>query len=341
MKIEARDADRFIASPPKNLRVALVFGPDAGLVQERAEALLKSVTPDLTDPFNVADFEEAAILADPARLSDEAAAMSMMGGRRVVRVRGAGNGLAPLLEAFLDDPPGDALVVLEAGDLAKGSALRKLFEEDDKAAAVACYLDNALNLESVVRDGLKAAGLSIAPDALADAVSRLGSDRGVTRRELEKLALYAQGQKSVSLADVRAVMGDEAEVRVEEACDAAGSGDYARLDLALERLWSADVAVVQVLRAMLGHFQKLLTVSESMARGEPMDVALRKLRPPLHFSRADSFKMQARSWSPERLGEALDMLLEAEALSKTTHVPAEAMCGRTLLNVAALAKGRN
>ena len=90
MKIEARDADRFIASPPKNLRVALVFGPDAGLVQERAEALLKSVTPDLTDPFNVADFEEAAILADPARLSDEAAAMSMMGGRRVVRVLATG-----------------------------------------------------------------------------------------------------------------------------------------------------------------------------------------------------------------------------------------------------------
>jgi len=47
--------------------------------------------------------------------ADEAAAISMMGGRRVVRVRGAGNELADLLDSFLDDPKGDALVVIEGG----------------------------------------------------------------------------------------------------------------------------------------------------------------------------------------------------------------------------------
>ena len=93
MIIAARDADRFVAQPPKTLRVALLFGPDAGLVQERAEKLLKTVAPDLSDAFNVADLNENVLLADPARLADEAAAISMMGGRRVVRVRGASNDL--------------------------------------------------------------------------------------------------------------------------------------------------------------------------------------------------------------------------------------------------------
>ena len=340
MIIAARDADRFAAQPPKGLRVALVFGPDAGLVQERAEKLLKTVAPDLTDPFNVSDLSESVLQADPARLADEAAAISMMGGRRVVRVRGASNDLTDLFEQFLDDPPGDALVVVEAGDLAKSAGLRKLFEGDDQAAAIACYADNARNLEDVVRDALRGEGISIAPDALADAVSRLGSDRGVTRRELEKLALYAKGQQSVSLDDVRAVMGDEAEVRTEEACDAAGSGDFARLDLALERLWVADMQPVAVVRGAMGHFQRLLQVSESTARGENLETALKRLRPPLHFLRADSFKAQIRRWQQDRIGEALDMLLEAEALSKTTAVPAEAVVGRTLMNIAAMAKGR-
>src|SRR5580700_3543555 len=77
MKVEARDADRFSASPPKALRAALVFGPDAGLVQERAERLMKSVVPDLSDPFNISDLSEAVLDADPARLRDEAAALSM------------------------------------------------------------------------------------------------------------------------------------------------------------------------------------------------------------------------------------------------------------------------
>jgi DNA polymerase III subunit delta len=340
MIVKAGEADRFAAGPPKGLRVALVFGPDAGLVQERAEKLLKSVTPDLTDPFNVADLSEATLLADPARLADEAAAISMMGGRRVVRVRGAGNNLTALFEGFLEDPAGDALVVVEAGDLSKGTGLRKLFEDDASAAAIACYADNARNLEDVVREAMRAEGLSIAPDALADAVSRLGSDRGVTRRELEKLALYAKGQKAISLEDVRAVMGDEAEARAEEACDAAGSGDFPRLDQALERLWVADTSVITVIRNAMGHFQRLAQAREYAARGDNLDFVLKRLRPPVHFSRADSFKAQARRWSEERLNDALDLLLEAETLAKTTAVPAEAVCGRTLMNIAAMAKGR-
>jgi DNA polymerase-3 subunit delta len=340
MIVKSHEADRFAANPPKTLRAALVFGPDAGLVQERAEKLLKSVVADLTDPFNVSDLNESTLLSDPARLSDEAAAISMMGGRRVVRVRNAGNNLTDLFEEFLEDPKGDALVVVEAGDLSKGTGLRKVFESDDHAAAIACYADTARNLEDVVRDAMRAAGLSIAPDALADAVSRLGSDRGVTRRELEKLALYAQGQKSVSLADVQAVMGDEAEARTEEASDAAGSGDFARLDLALERLWVADTSVAQVLRGAMGHFQRLALVRENINRGEPMETAIKKLRPPIHFLREQSFKAQANRWNDARLADALDMLLEAEALSRTTGVPAQAVCGRTLMNIAALAKAR-
>ena len=340
MIVKSHEADRYAASPPKDLRLALVYGPDAGLVQERAEKLLKSVVPDLTDPFNVTDLSEAVLLADPARLADEAAAISMMGGRRVVRVRGAGNDLADLLESFMDDPKGDSLVVIEAGDLAKTSALRKLFDAHKSAAAVQCYPDSLRDLGDVVREALRAEGISIAPDALEDAVSRLGSDRGVTRREIEKLVLYMHGQKQVSLEDVRAVMGDEAEARSESACDAAGTGDLARLDRELERLWVSDIQPAQVIRSAMGHFQKLLQARESSARGEAIDMVMKRLRPPVHFSRATAFKAQAQRWNSDRLGEALDMLLEAEVLTRTTGVPAEAVTGRALMNIAAMAKGR-
>ena len=189
------------------------------------------------------------------------------------------------------------------------------------AAAIACYADTARNLEDVVRDALRAEGLSIAPDALADAVSRLGSDRGVSRRELEKLALYARARKASAWTMCRAVMGDEAEARAEEASDAAGSGDFARLDLALERLWTAEMSAIAVIRGAMGHFQRLALVRENMARGENLDSAMKQLRPPMHFLRADSFKAQARRWSGEKLNDALDMLLEAE-----TPVPRPPPC---------------
>jgi len=338
MIVKSHEADRYVVSPPKALIAALVYGPDAGLVQERTENLLKSVTPDLTDPFNAVDLSEATLLADPARLADEAAAISMMGGRRSVRVRGGGNDLADIVETLLDDPKGDALVVIEAGDLPKTSALRKLFDGHKSAVAVQCYPDSVRDLADVLRDALRAEGLTIAPDALEDAVSRLGNDRGVTRREIEKLLLYMHGQKQVTLEDVRAVMGDEAEARSEAACDAAGSGDLARLDRELERLWVADTQPAQVIRTAMGHFQRLLQARESTQRGQSIDDVMKRLRPPVHFSRSTAFKAQASRWNSDRLGEALDMLLEAEVLSRTTAVPAEAACGRALMNIAAMAR---
>jgi DNA polymerase III subunit delta len=340
MIVKASEADRTAKNPPRGMIAALVYGPDAGLVRERTEVLLRTVVDNLSDPFRVADLDEQALVNDPARLGDEAAAISMLGGRRVVRVRGASNALAKLFESFLEAPAGDSLVVVEAGDLAKGSALRRVFEAADNAAAIPCYPDSARDLDDVVRGVLRAEGLSIAPAALADAVSRLGSDRGVTRRELEKLALYARGKKQVTPQDVRAVMGDEAEARVEEVCDAAGSGDLPRLDLALERLWAADVSPVAVLRQAMMHFQRLLLVNAEAGRGQNIDDAIRKLRPPVHFSRTASFKTQAQKWNESMLCETLDLLLETEALCKTTAVPAEATCARALFNVAAIARQR-
>jgi len=340
MIVKTGDADRFSAKPPANLKAALFYGPDQGLVHERAEKMAKSIVDDLSDPFRVIDFEESALTSDGAKLFDEAAAISMLGGRRVIRIRTGANALAKLFESFLDDAVGDALVVVEGGDLAKSASLRKIFEDADNAAAIACYGDTAQNLSGVVRDALKAEGLTISAEALDDAVSRLGSDRGVTRRELEKLALYAHGQKSVGVEDVRAVMGDEAEVRVEEVCDAAGEGDLKRLDLALERVWGEDISAIAVVRAVMGHFQKLLQVKAASERGENVDAAMRKMWPPIHFSRTSSFKMQATRWNEAKLSDALDLLLDTEALCKTTAVPNEAVLGRALFNIAAMARQR-
>src|SRR5690348_14845228 len=317
-EVKGASIERTLTHPPKNLVAALIFGPDQGLVRERAETLIQAIVPNLKDPFLVADLDDGVLAGDPARLFDEAAAIAMLGGRRVVRVRGAGNSLAKLFEEFLDAPAGDALIVVEGGDLSKSAAIRRVFEAADNAASIACYGDTARDLPDVVRNALKAEGLAITPDALDYAAARLGSDRGVTRRELEKLALYAHGAKEVTLEDVRAVLGDEAEVRSEEALDAAGQGDIKRLDTALERLWVAGTSAVAVVRMALSHFQRLALVRAAMDGGEAAESAMKRARPPIHFMRAASFKQQLGVWDSQRLADALDLLLETEALCKTT-----------------------
>jgi DNA polymerase-3 subunit delta len=338
MIVKTSDGDRYVARPPDDLVAALLYGPDQGLVRERADRLAKTACPDLRDPFRVSDLDETMILSDHARLADEVAALSMTGGRRVVRVRSAGNSLASLLEPLLEASSGGALVVVEAGDLPKGASLREVFEDAKNAAAIACYPDSADGLAQLVRGALKTEGVAISEDALAEAVSLLGADRGMTRQQIEKLALFARGLDRLDILDIRAVMGDEGEARVEEVCDAAGEGDWVRLDRALERLWAANASPVGVLRVAIGHFQRLALAKS--ARGQDLETMMKR-RPAIHFSRASSFRAQVQRWSEHRLQETLDLLLETEALTKSTAVPAEAACARAFFTVAAWAKLRD
>jgi DNA polymerase-3 subunit delta len=339
MIVKPAEGERYVAHLPEGLVAVLLFGPDQGLVRERAERLAKTVVSDLRDPFRVTELDDATLGTDPARLSDEAAALSMTGGRRVVRVRSAGNALSGTFESFLENPVGEALVVVEAGDLAKGASLRSVFENADNAAAIACYPDSAAGLSDLIRNALKTEGIAIAGDALDAAVTLLGSDRGMSRREIEKLALYAHGSERVTIEDVRAAMGDEAEARVEAVCDAAGEGDAAKLDRELERLWAEAQSPVGILRVAMGHFQRLALARALVERGENLVQFFKRNR--IHFSREASIKAQAQRWSEERLGAALDLLLDTEALCKTTGVPAEAACSRAFFTVAAWARLRN
>jgi DNA polymerase-3 subunit delta len=335
MIVRTQDGDRFAADPPESIRAALFFGPDQGLVHERADRLAKTICPDLRDPFRVAELDDAALAADHARLADEAQALSFTGGRRVVRIGGVGNALANLFASYLENPKGDALIVVEAGELAKGAKLREVFEEAKNAAAIQCYPDSSEGLSDLVRAALKAEGLSISSEALDEAVSLLGPDRGAARRQIEKLALYALGGKRVEIADVRAVMGDEAEARVEEVCDLTGEGDFAALDLSLQRLWAANVTPVALLRVAMSHFQRLALARSPSGPG--VESAIKRY-PQVHVSRAASFRAQVRRWSEQSVQEALDLLLETEALCKTTAVPAEVTCARALFNIAAMAR---
>lgn len=343
MKIKASDADRFAGRPEAKIRAVLVYGPDGGLVRERMKALARSVLDALSDPFRLADLAESDLRGDPARLADEAAAIAMLGGRRVVRIRGAGDALAKLFAAFLDDPAGDALVIVEGGDLGPRSALRKLFEEHGAAAALPCYADDAGALEEVIRRRLAADGLHPEPDALAYLAAHLGSDRGVTLNELEKLALYmgpapTGAKRAVSLADARACIGDNAGSDLDDVVDAAVGGDLSALDLALVRARDADQSPVVLLNALSRHLQQLHLVRADIEAGTPAETALRALRPPLHFSRAGLVRRQLGLWTRRRLDKALALALDAENSCKTTGLPAEAVCAQALMRIAQAAR---
>src|SRR5260370_26727441 len=155
-------------------RGLMLYGPDAGLARWWGGAVAGSIWPDLRVPVRVADLAASALAGDPARLADEAAQIGLMGGRRIVRVRDAGDALAPIFARFLADTVADALVIAEAGDLAGRSALRRVFDDAPRGAAIGCYPDSARDLAQVIREAFAAHRIAASRAAADFAVPALG-----------------------------------------------------------------------------------------------------------------------------------------------------------------------
>jgi len=338
MKVGARDGDRFAGKPPAGIVAVLVYGPDRGLVRERAERLARTVVGDLADPFRVGELQAAALAGDPAALADEARAISLVGGRRLVRVRAAGEEVAPACRNLLADPAGDSLVIVEAGELGKSSVLRKLFESHARAAALACYLDDGATLDAVIRDALAAHSLTAAPGARAYLAQHLGGDRGLTRAEIDKLALYVGEGGKVSEDDARACVGDSAEITLDHLADAVAAGDAAGCHRALERAAHEGTTPVSVLRALERHFQRLQQAKAMVAAGARPAEAVKALKPPVFFKRERAVAGQVARWPADALAGALDVLLQAEIDCKTTGLPDRAVCGQAALRLTVAAQ---
>jgi DNA polymerase III subunit delta len=320
------------------MRAALFYGPDAGLVRERAEAITRSVCPDLKDPFRVADLSTAVLTADPARLADEAAQLSLTGGRRVVRVRGVGDTFGKLFAEFLEKEPGDAFVIVEAGDLPSRSPLRRAFEAARHGAAIGCYPDTARDLAAVIRETLTEHQVTTSRDATLFLVEHLGGDRLLTRSELEKLALYAGDGGCVELEDARLSVSDTAGLEIDDAVMAAAEGDAVTLERVLGRVFQEGESPVSVLRALLRHLHRMHLLVTRLSAGASLEEVLRTARPPIFFKQQDSFRRQLTLWTEARLRPQLDRIAAAELNTKTTGLPAETICREAMLGVAQAAR---
>lgn len=341
MKVPPAKADAFVRRPPPEIRAVLVYGPDGGLVRERGNLAATSVLTDLTDPFRVAEMKSGEAAGDPARLYDEMGAIAMTGGRRLVRIRDADDGLTNALATLLKEPPpGDTLLVIEAGDLSKASKLRSLCEDQDRAAAVACYVEEEQALAGTIARLLGEHGLQIDNDARDWLAGNLVGDRAMARNEIDKLAIYMLGQKRVTLADVHAVIGDSASQEMDEPALAAADGDIPAVDRALQRLFGEGTSPVALLRSAQRHFQRLHQGVAMTAHGKTPQQAVKALRPPVFFKIENQVTGQLRRWTLPTLQQALARILEAEAEVKRTHIPDETVCARTFFQLAQLAKRR-
>ena len=226
--LRGRDIDVFLNKPDPGRPIILLYGPDAGLVRERADALMASAVDDPSDPFSSVRLDGDELAAEPSRLVDEAMTIPMFGGRRAIRVRAGSRSFAGGVDTLSEMPIKDCRIVIEAGELRPESPLRKACERAKTAVAIGCYPDGERDLAKLIDDEMKASNLRIAPDARAVLTALLDG-------------LYAAGSALVVIPMPDAYGGDE---RIDVPATVGASNWGYRLPWTVDELLGSDGATL-------------------------------------------------------------------------------------------------
>ncbi|AMN38698.1 DNA polymerase III subunit delta [Rhodoplanes sp. Z2-YC6860] len=336
--IKNKDADSFVARPAAAQPIVLLYGPDAGLVHERAQKIIGSSVDDVNDPFALVRLEGDTLASEPSRLVEEAHTVPLFGGKRAVWVKAGSRNFAAAVEAVVTTPPTDCRIVIEAGDLRRTAPLRSLCEKAKSAAAIGCYIDGEADLGRLVDDEMRQAKLAIAPDARAALVSLIGGDRQASRGEIRKLALYAHGKQRVEIDDVFAVVADASALALDAVVDSAFAGKTADLETQFAKALAAGTSPGTIVSTALRFVAQLHKARLALDAGDSTDEAMRAFIPPVHFTRRSAVEGALRNWTSPRLARAMEQLAETALNVRKTPALAEALAQRALLSIAMTAR---
>jgi DNA polymerase-3 subunit delta len=331
------EVDSWLAKPDPRFFLVLIYGPDRGLVSERARAFAQKTGLPLDDPFSVVRLEAGEAERDSGRLLDEARTVPMFSDRRLLWLRNAGaqKSLGEDVKTLLAEPPRDAIVLIEAGDLKKGAPLRSAVEAAGAAMALPCYADDGRDLDALIDRELTRAGMTMALDARQALRRNLGGDRLASVGEIEKLALYAHGRNEITPDDVRALSGDVSGQSFDDAVDAMLEGRVDDFDAAFTRQCQAGGHPFLALSGAMRQMQGLHAMRGRLdAGGGNAAAVVAGQKPPVFFPRRKLVENALARWSGAALERALERLQAAVLHTRRRPDLSEAIARQALLGIA-------
>lgn len=336
MKASKASIGRAVDQPNADVRFYLFHGPD--------EAQSRALAGRLAEALGATKFalSAASVKADPAMLVDEAGAMSLFGGKRLLWIEPATKdieeGVAALLEVSAIESP----VVGIAGSLPKTSALLKLAEGSPTALAYASYPPEGQDAERVVIDLGRRFGLKVSPPVAARIADGGGNDQAIIAQELQKLALYLdaspQTPKELDHSAIDDVGADNAEGDFQRLSDLALAGDLDELAEELARLPAGVSEGIPIIRSLQRRLLMLAPLRARVERGERADAVLTSLGRSLFFKDKPKVQRMLGKWSAEGLATVAERAGKLERALMFTDAPEREAVGEELLAIARKAR---
>lgn len=314
-------------------RCFLLYGPDEASSRALADRLGAAMGADAER----IDLDGATLAKDPALLADEAAAHSLFGGARYIRVRASGDEALDAVEALLAAPQAGNPVVIVAGTLKPASKLLKLALASPDALAFASYPPDARDAAPLVIGLAQPLGLKLAPDLARRIFDAAAGDRAVIAQELEKLALFVDASpdapRELQADDLEAIGAGEGESSVGALVDAVLTGATRPAIEELKQLKGSGEDGVPLLRAMLRRLLQLAALRAEADRSS-IATAMNGACKALFWKEQPVVEAQLRRWSSAEIARMIERITVAQAQLLASGTAGPVLVSEELLTVA-------
>jgi DNA polymerase-3 subunit delta len=297
---------------PDATRFFLLHGPD----EAGSRALAKLVAQALGADAERIDLGGAELKADPARLADEAASISLFGAARYIVVEPAGEETVPAVEALLEASAAGNPVILVAGGLRPTSRLLKLALGTPDAIAFASYPPEGAEADRLVLDMARGLGLMLRPEVARRLAESCGGNRAIVAQELQKLALFADAAperpQQIDHDALDAVGAASEEGDLSRLVDSVGGGDARMLHAELVRLAGDGIEGIALIRPVLRRMTLLARLRAEVEGGNSVDAVMASQGKPLFWKEKPAVSQQLGRWRGDLLAKSVSRLLEAE-----------------------------
>ena len=338
MKANKGSIGRAVDQPNANVRFYLFHGPDEAQSRGLAARLLEALG---ATKFVVS---AGAIKSDPAALVDEAGAMSLFGGKRLVWIEPATKDIEEGVAALLEGAETESAVVAIAGSLTKTSALLKLAEASPLAVAYASYAPEGQDAERMVIDVGRRYGLKISSPVAARLADAAENDQAIVGQELQKLALYIDASphspKELDHSAIDDVGAFSAEGDFQRLADLALAGNIDELSEELTRLPAGGSEGIPVVRSLQRRLLMLAPARARVERGERVDAVMASLGRTLFWKDKSAVQQMLQKWTAEDLATVADRAGKLERSLMFSAAPEREALGEELLAIARKARSR-
>ena len=324
MKIANAKIESYLKNIAKEkIAGCLIYGPEISVANHRFDEVAKQISPDLSDPFLVSNISKDRLSKDKALLGDEFYSLSMLGGRKLILIKESDASVTEGLKMLFADgdfaEKSENFILIQAGDLAKSSALRKLAEDSPGFAAIPCYEDNEGFIRTFINDYLRQQEIKSDPKITEYLLEKFGRNRQVILAELEKISIYLGENKELSLELVDKLTMSQAEISSNEFIANFTSKKFDIALLQANRLLKEGFETITLIRFLSNYLQKLYHAKMQITSNSmTFDEAVRAQR--LFFKVEMQFKKDLQNSSLPFLVQNLDFLEKLELKIKTSNM---------------------